>query len=197
MDKIVVNAEVAPALVPDCLTAPAAWTLDLVARVKGKQISDLTAFVLDRPRHAPLIAEIRAAGARVMLRPDGDISEALLASSLDSKVDILMGTGGIPEGLIVACAVKALNGAMLGKLDPQSVEERRAVQDAGMDVRRVLTADDLVASSEVFFAATGITDGPLLEGVQYSAKRARSNSLVLRGETKTRRVITAEHLLRN
>jgi fructose-1,6-bisphosphatase II len=195
MEKIVVAADVAPALVPECMTAPAAWTLALVARVRRKKVSDLVVFVLDRPRHQDLITEIRAAGGRVMLRSDGDIAGALLAVTPNSGVDILMGVGGVPEGLIAACAVKATAGAMLGRLAPQSSEERRAVLDAGLDPRRVLADDQLVAGNIVFFAATGITDGSLLAGVHYHGERANSNSLILRGETRTRRVLHSEHLL--
>lgn len=195
LEKIVVNAEVAEALVPECMDAPAGWTLALVARAKRKAVSDLTVFVLDRPRHADLIEEIRTTGAHVMLRNEGDVTGALLAGMPDSGVDILMGVGGIPEGLIAVCGLKAIGGAMLGRLAPQSDEERAAVESAGLDVRRILTTNELVSGDAVFFAATGITDGPLLSGVQYAGKLARSNSLLMRGETKTRRLIFAEHLL--
>jgi fructose-1,6-bisphosphatase II len=197
MEKVVVDAQVAEHLVPECLVAPAGWTLALVARVKGKKIRDLTVFVLDRPRHVDLIDEIRRAGARVMLRTAGDVAGALLATMLDSSVDILMGVGGIPEGLISACAVKAMNGAMLGRLAPQSSEERAAVEAVGLDIQQILTLDELVSGDNVFFAATGITDGPLLEGVKYHGARACSNSMILQGETKTRRTIFTEHLLGN
>ena len=197
MDKIVVSSEVADALVPECMDAPAAWTLALIARVKGVPLSDLTVFVLDRPRHAHLVDEIRAAGVRVMLRTEGDIYGALLAATPGSGVDALMGIGGIPEGLIAACALKALGGAMLGRLAPQSAEERAGAEAAGLDLRRVLMTNELVAGRMVFFAATGITDGPLLSGVRYDGARARSNSLIMRGETGTRRTIVAEHLLEN
>jgi fructose-1,6-bisphosphatase II len=191
-----VNAQVAAALVPECLDAPAAWTLALVARAKGKQVGNLTVFVLDRPRHADLIEEIRATGAHVMLRTEGDITGALLASSLHSGVDILMGIGGIIEGLITACAVKAMGGAMLGRLAPQSDKERTAIEAAGLDLEPILTCDELVSSDAVFFAATGITDGLLLSGVRYHEGYATSNSVILRGETGTRRLISTEHFLR-
>ena len=195
MNKIVVDAQVAPALVPECLDAPAAWTLALVARVKRKKVSDLVVFVLDRPRHADLVAEIRTAGARVMLHAEGDIAGALMAVLGGSDADILMGIGGITEGLLAACAVKAARGAMLGRLAPQSTEEGSAVHAAGLDARRILTVDELVSSDRTFFAVTGITDGPLLSGVRYHGDRATSNSMILRGETRTRRIIRAEHLL--
>ncbi len=195
MDKIVVSREAAHALVPECMDAPAAWTLALVARVKKKEVQDLVVFVLDRPRHWDLIEEIRAAGARAMLRSDGDVAGALLAATPDTGVDILMGAGGVSEGIIAACAVKAMGGGMLGRLAPQSVEEHAAIKAAGLDTKQILTCDQLVAGDEVFFAATGITDGSLLTGVRYWGNRAKTESLVLRCETGTRRIISAEHLI--
>lgn len=193
MDKIVVNKEVAHHLVEECIAAPAAWTLALVARAKGKKVKDLTVFLLDRPRHRDLINEIRTAGARVMLRTDGDISMGILAAMPSSQIDILMGAGGIPEGLILACAVKAFEGAMLGRLDPQSNAEREALEIAGLDPSQVLKVDDLVRGDEVFFAATGITSGSLLDGVRYEGNYAFTNSLMLRGETHTQRRISTQH----
>lgn len=195
MEKIVVSREVAPALVPECMSAPAAWTLGLIARAKGKAVRDLVIFVLERPRHADLIDEIRAAGARVMLADDGDISGAVLAASPDGPVDALMGVGGAAEGVTAACAVKALGGGMLARLAPQSEEERAAVAEAGLDTRRILACGDLVAGEQIFFVATGITDGLLLRGAHFSGERATTNSLILRSETRTRRTILAEHLL--
>lgn len=194
MDKIVVDRQVANALVPECLDAPAAWTLALVARVKKRAVRDLVVFVLDRPRHRDLVEEIRTAGARVMLRSDGDIAGALLAASRHSGVDILMGVGGVSEGVISACAVKAKAGAMLGRLAPQTPEESHRIEHAGFDSDRILTCNDLVASDEIFFAATGITDGPVLTGVRYHGRIAETHSLILRCETGTRRLIHAEHL---
>ena len=193
MDKIVVDRDAAGALVDECLDAPAAWTLALVARSKKKEVRDLVVFVLDRPRHQDLIDEIRKAGARVMLRGDGDIAGALLAATPGSSVDVLMGTGGVPEGVIAACAIKALGGAMLGRLSPQSESERAAVAAAGYDLRNILSCDELIASDQIFFAATGITDGPLLNGVRYHGDRAETQSMVLRCDTGTRRIIYAEH----
>ncbi|MDA2935235.1 class II fructose-bisphosphatase, partial [Acidobacteria bacterium AH-259-D05] len=165
MEKLVVNREAANVLVPECLDAPAAWTLALVARAKKKEVRDLVVFVLDRTRHTHLIEEIRAVGARVLLRPEGDIAGALMAASPGGKVDLLMGIGGIPEGVIANCAVKALGGAMLGRVAPQSDEEREAVKKAGLDTSRILNCDQLVHADNIFFAATGITDGVLLSGV--------------------------------
>jgi fructose-1,6-bisphosphatase II len=195
LDKLVVDRKVAPHLVPECLDAPAAWTLGLIARAKGKAVRDLVIFVLERPRHADLIAEIRAAGARVMLADDGDISGALLAASPDGPVDALMGIGGAAEGVTAACGVKSLGGGMLARLAPQSAEEREAIAGAGLDTRRIIGLDDLVASDQIFFVVTGITDGLLLKGVSYEGDRASTNSLILRSETRTRRLIFAEHLL--
>lgn len=195
MEKIVVNSEAAHALVPECMDAPAAWTLALIARVKKKAVRDLIVFVLERRRHLDLIEEIRTAGARVMLRSEGDIAGALIAASQAGSADILMGIGGVPEGVIAACAVKALGGAMLGRLAPQSAAELADVQEAGLDTKRILTGEELITSDQIFFAATGITDGPLLSGVKYQGNHAETESLILRAETNTRRRIHAEHWL--
>lgn len=197
MEKIVVDRDVAPALVPECLDAPAAWTLALVARIKKKEVRDLVVFVLDRPRHRHLIEEIRAAGARVALRTDGDIAGAILAALPGTSIDLLLGIGGVAEGVTAACAVRALGGCMLGRLAPQSPEERAAVAAAGLDLDRILTCKEIVRSDEIFFAATGIADGPLLDGVRYQSGRASTHSLVLRGETGTLRRIYAEHNIRD
>src|SRR5512136_2587161 len=192
MDKLIVNRDAAAALVPECLNAPAAWTLALVARVTKKNVRDLVVFVFDRPRHQHLIEEIRSAGARILLRSEGDVSGALAAATR-SNVDILMGCGGVPEGLIAACAVKAVGGAMLARLAPQSAEERAAVEAAGLDTRKIYTCDDLVSGREIFFAATGITDGVLLSGVRYLGNEGHTESMVLRCETGSQRVIQAVH----
>lgn len=195
MEKMVVNADAAHALVPECLDAPAAWTLGLVARVKKKSVRDLVVFVLDRPRHTHLIDEIRTAGARVMLRGDGDIAGALMAASRRSSVDILMGIGGVPEGIIAACAVRCLRGAMLARLAPQSEQERSAILGAEIELGQILSCKEIINSEQVFFTATGIADGPLLDGVRYEGHMAETHSLVLRAETGTRRIIHADHLL--
>lgn len=195
MEKIVVSCEVAEALVPDCMDAPVAWTLALVARATGKPVRDLVVFVLDRPRHRHLIDEIRATGARAILRSDGDVLGALLAATSDTGVDLLMGIGGVAEGVIAACAIKALRGGMLGRLAPQSEPERAGIEAAGLDSDRILSCNELVSSNQVFFAATGITEGTLLSGVRYHGEVAETESLVLRCETGTRRVIHAEHVI--
>jgi len=196
MEKIVVGREAAEALVPECLDAPAAWTLALIARVNKKAVRDLVVFVLDRPRHRDLIEEIRTAGARTMLRSDGDVAVALMAASPHANVDVLMGVGGVPEGVIAACAVKAMQGGMLGRLAPQDAEEQATIRAAGLDANQILTCSELVVGNEVFFAATGITNGSLLGGVRYSGNHADTESLVLRCETGSLRIIRSEHLIR-
>jgi len=195
MEKIVVGAKAAEALVPECMDAPAAWTLALVARAMGKSVRDLAVFILDRPRHKDLILEIQATGARVMAHSQGDIAGALMAASTDANVDILMGIGGIAEGVIAACAVKALRGAMLGRLAPQTAEERAAVKNAEFDTEKILSCGELVKGDNIFFAATGITGGFLLSGVKYHGNIAKTMSLILRCETGTRRIVRAEHLI--
>lgn len=195
MDKIIVGAKAADALVPECMDAPAAWTLALVARAMEKPVRDLVVFTLDRPRHKDLISEIQATGARVMAHSQGDIAGALMAASDDANVDILMGIGGIAEGVIAACAVKALRGAMLGRLAPQTAEERSAVRNAEFDTQKILRCDELVKGNNIFFAATGITGGFLLSGVKFQGEIAKTMSLILRCETGTRRIVRAEHFV--
>lgn len=193
MEKIVVDRRAAHDLVPECMDAPVAWTLALLARVTNRAVRDLIVFVLERARHTHIIEEIRTAGARVMLRSDGDIAGALMAASVGGGADILMGVGGVSEGVIAACAVKAMGGAMLGRLAPQSATERAEVAAAGLDTRRILTCDELITSDQIFFAATGITDGPLLRGVHYEGNCAQTESIILRCESHTRRTIYADH----
>jgi fructose-1,6-bisphosphatase II len=195
MDKIVVDREVAKYLVPECIDAPAAWTLALVARAKQKPVKDLVVFVLDRPRHNDLIEEIRSAGARVLLRSDGDIAGALMAASRDVRVDLMMGIGGVSEGVIAACAIKSLRGGMLGRLAPQSSAELNSIREAGLDITKILSCDELIRSNEVVFSITGITDGVLLSGVSYFGNYANTETLFLRCETGTKRTIHTEYLL--
>jgi fructose-1,6-bisphosphatase II len=195
MDKIVVDRDTAAGLVPECLDAPAAWTLGMVARMKGKLVRDLVVFVLDRPRHVHMVEEIRTAGARVVLRHEGDIAGALSAAA-HGEVDILMGVGGTAEGVIAACGVKSLAGGMLARLAPQSTEELHAIQAAGLDPKAVYACDDLVSGNAIFFAATGITSGGLLSGVRYHGEEAETESLVLRCETGTRRIMRAYHSIK-
>jgi len=193
MSKLVVNREVRDAVGPDLLDAPAGEVLARVAEAKGRRVSDLTVFILDKPRHAGIIQEVREAGARVLLRSAGDVAGALMAARRGSGVDLLLGVGGTPEGVITACAVRSLGGAMLGRLAPQSEAEREAVLAAGLDPERVLTQDDLVGGGDAFFAATGVTDGVLLPGVRYSSDGATTASLVMRSRTGTVRTVHAEH----
>lgn len=196
MDKLVVDRRAASALVPECMDAPAGWTLALIARVKDKPVQDMTVIVLNRPRHHDLIEEIRAAGARILLRDEGDVEGAILAATPETGVDLLMGIGGAAQGVIAACAIKAMNGAMLARLAPQSKEERDAVEGAGLDATRILTCHEIVTSDEIFFAATGITQSLLLESIKYHGSHADTHSLLIRSETGTRRFIYAEHAAR-
>lgn len=193
MEKLVVARDARNAISQTSLDAPLRDTLEAVAHAKERRVNDLTVFVLDKPRHAALIEELRQAGARVLLRTDGDVAGAFMAATPGSGVDLMMGTGGTPEGVIAACGVIALGGAMLGRLAPQRPAERDAIIAAGIDVRRVLTDYNLVASEDVFCAATGITDGVLLEGVRYRSGGATTTSLVMRGRTGTVRTVRAEH----
>ena len=195
MNKIIVDQAVAPSLVSQCLDAPPGWTLALVARAKKRDINTLTVFVLDRSRHQDLVNEIRAAGAHVMLAPDGDIAGGILACTQGTGVDILMGIGGVVEGLLAACAVKAIGGMMIFQFTPASDSERAGIIKAGFNVGKIYNQDELVTTDEVFFSATGINDGPILDGVKYKGELAATNSLILRGESKTRRLMSAEHLL--
>lgn len=195
LEKIVVDRDAAAVLVPECLSAPAAWTLALIARTKKKAVRDLVVVVLQRARHHDLIEEIRATGARVLLREEGDAEGALVAAMPGSGVDVLMGVGGASQGGLAACAVRALHGAMLARVAPQSAEERAAVDQAGLAGDRVLTDNDLVASDDVIFAATGITDTSLLPGIAYRGSHAETHSLLIRAKTRTRRFIQAEHRL--
>jgi fructose-1,6-bisphosphatase II len=195
MNKLVVGREARSALHPGLLSAPVSETLSALAAALRKPLRDLTVFVLDKPRHQKLIVEIREAGARVLLRTDGDVAGALMAVMPNSGVDVLMGIGGTPEGVIAACAVRALGGAMLGQLAPQKPGEREAIESSGLDLDCVLTESDLVQSEDVFFAATGITDGVLMPGVRYTSEGASTDSIVMRGKTGTFRKIQAEHRL--
>ncbi|MFL5576878.1 MAG: class II fructose-bisphosphatase [Gemmatimonadaceae bacterium] len=193
MKKLAVGPEARDAVSREALDAPVAETLRAIGDAKGKPVADLTVFVLDKPRHAGLIADVRRAGARVLLRTDGDVAGALMAALPGSGVDLMLGTGGTPEGVIAACALAALGGGMLARLDPQRDDERAAVAEAGLETGRVLTGADLVRSDDVFFAATGITDGVLLPGVRYGPAGPTTHSLVMRGRTGTVRTIRAEH----
>lgn len=195
LDKIVVDRDAAHVLVPECMDAPAAWTLALIARAKKKAVRDLVVVVLQRLRHHDLIEEIRATGARILLRQEGDAEGALEAAMPATGVDILMGVGGASQGVLAACAVRSLRGGMLARLAPQSAEERAAISQAGLDATRVMTVEELVSSDDIFFAATGITGTTLLPGIAYKGNHAETHSLLIRAKTKTRRFIQAEHVL--
>ena len=167
--------------------------LNAIAKAKGKTVEDLTTTVLDRPRHDDMIAEIRKAGARIRQIPDGDVAAALMTAMPDSGVDVLIGIGGTPEGVLAACALRAMGGEIQGKLFARDDDELRRGREAGYDFDKVLTMSDLVSSEDVFFAATGITDGELLKGVRYYGNRITTDTLVVRGLTGTVRQINATH----
>jgi fructose-1,6-bisphosphatase II len=191
MEKLAGSSEIADLL---DLDRPLGETVGLIAQRKGCAISDVMVVVLDRPRHEAGIATIREAGARVRLIPHGDVSAALLAVTERSPVDLLWGIGGTPEGVISAAAIKCLGGQLLGRLWPRDDHERQAALDAGYDLTRVLTRDDLVAGEDVFFSATGVTDGDVLQGVRYPhAGGATTESLVMRARSGTVRRIMATH----
>lgn len=190
MQKLVVPA---PAKGMVDIDAPVYYNLEQTAKALSKKVEDLVIFVLDKPRHQELIAEIRQAGARIQLHTDGDVAGALMAVDPTSMVDMMMGTGGTPEGVLAACAIKALGGEILAKFDPQSDAERSRVLDFGLDLDQTLTTDELVRDENVFFAATGISGGTFLGGVEYTGTGATTHSLVLRGKTGTIRRITSSH----
>ena len=192
MSKLVTGPEAADAV---DIEAPPRANVAAVARAKHCSSHDVTVIILDRPRHADLIAEVRETGARIKLITDGDVAGAIMAAREGTGIDLLLGVGGTPEGVIAACAVKCLGGIILGKLAPTDDAERGRALDAGHDLDRVLTTDDLVASDDAFFAATGITNGELLAGVRYKAGGATTNSLVMRARSGTVRAITSEHQL--
>ena len=169
--------------------------LKAIAAAKHTDVEDLTTIILDRPRHNDMIAEIRRAGARIRIIPDGDVAAALMTAWPNSGVDVLFGIGGTPEGVLAACALRAMGGEIQGKLFARDEDELRRGREAGYNFDKILTMDDLVSSEDVFFAATGITDGELLRGVHYFGNGARTDSLVVRGLTGTVRQITATHRL--
>ncbi len=177
------------------IEAPAAYNIAAVARAKGCSSSDVTVVILDRPRHERLIAEVRAAGARIKLITDGDVAGSIMAARDGTGVDLLLGVGGTPEGIITACAIKCLGGVIQARLAPRDEAEREKALAAGHDLSHVLTTDDLVTSEDAFFAATGITDGELMTGVRYRAGGAATHSLVMRARSGTIRNIHSEHQL--
>ena len=185
---------------PDCadvidIEAGVAENLRRIAKVKNSDVSDVTVCILDRPRHSDLIAEVRATGARINFITDGDIAGAISAARDGSDVDVLMGIGGTPEGIIAACAMKCLGGAIQAKLWPRDAAEREKALAAGHDLDRVLHTNDLVSGDNAFFVATGVTSGDLVRGVRYRSGTAYTQSLVMRSKSGTIRVIDSYHRL--
>ncbi|MFM9085472.1 MAG: class II fructose-bisphosphatase [Acidimicrobiia bacterium] len=190
MEKIAVGPAAAHAV---DLNASTTENLKAIANATHKALNELTIVILDRPRHERLIADVRACGCRIKLISDGDIFGAIAAASPEVGVDALMGIGGTPEGVTSAAALKGLGGQILGRLWPRDDAERARAEAMGYDFSRVLTVDDLVRGDDVFFAATGVTDGDLLRGVRYDAYGARSQSLVMRSRSGTIRIVETQH----
>ncbi|HET7481519.1 MAG TPA: class II fructose-bisphosphatase [Actinomycetota bacterium] len=190
MEKIVVGEDAADVI---DIEAPAPDNLEKIAKAKGGSISDLTVCILERDRHEQLAKEVREAGARIKFISDGDVAGAISAAREGSAVDVLIGIGGTPEGVIAASAIKCLGGTIQGRLWPRNDDERQLAIDAGYDLDQVLTTDDLVSGSDVFFACTGVTDGDLVEGVRYRGSSARTQSVVMRSRSGTVRIVDAIH----
>ncbi len=190
MEKVATGPEAADAI---NIEASVTQNINAVAKALGEDVDDVTAVILDRPRHEDIIKECRDAGARIRLIPDGDVAGAISTAWADSGANVLFGIGGTPEGVIAACALKCLGGAMQGRLWPRDDNERQAAIDQGYDLEQVLTIDDLVSGEDVFFAATGITDGELLRGVRYFGEGARTQTLVMRSKSGTIRRIDSQH----
>ena len=194
MDKLVTGPEAADVV---DIRLPVAENIRLVAKAKGLRAEDVTVVLLDRPRHEAMVEEIRATGAMIPFISDGDVAGAIMAARPETGIDLLLGIGGTPEGIITACAMKCLGGTIQGQLRPQDDAERQRALDAGLvlDPDHVLTTDELVTGDDCFFVATGITDGELMRGVRYRAGGATTHSLVMRSRSGTIRSITAEHRL--
>ena len=192
MEKLAVGPEAAGAI---DIAAPVAENIRRVAKAKQIDVSDVTVCILDRPRHEQIVKDVREAGARVQFISDGDVAGAIAAARPESGVDMLLGIGGTPEGIIAACALKCLGGEIQAQLWPRDDAERAKVRDAGHDPEQVLTTTDLVRGENVFFCATGITDGALLKGVHYRANRCTTQSIVMRSKSGTVRVIEGLHKL--
>jgi fructose-1,6-bisphosphatase II len=190
MEKLAVGPEAVGRV---SIEASVSENLRAVAAAKRTSVGDLTAIVLDRPRHGELIDEIRSAGARILLITDGDVAGAISTAWPDSSADILFGVGGTPEGVIAASALKGMGGEIQGRLWPRDDDERQRALDLGYDLSKVLTTDDLVGGNNCFFAATGITDGELLRGVRYTSSGVTTDSLVVRSQTGTVRIVRAHH----
>jgi len=192
MDKLVVGADLAELV---DFSAPFEDTMATIARARGKSVGDVTVALLDRPRHVELAGRIRAAGARIKFLIDGDVAGALMALQPESEVDVLVGIGGTPEGIVAACATACMGGAMFGQLAPRDEGERRQILDAGHDPAAVLTTSDLVSGDNAYFVATGVTGGDVLGGVRYSADLAVSQSITMRSRTGVIRLIETRHRL--
>jgi fructose-1,6-bisphosphatase II len=192
MDKLAVGREAAGVV---DLEAPIETNLTRVAQAKGMELTELTVCVLDKPRHEELVRRILTTGARVKFLLEGDVAGAIMAARPGTGVDVLVGIGGTPEGVIAACALKCLGGTMFGRLAPRDEAEQRAVLDAGQDLDRVLTIDDLVRGDNVFFAATGVTDGELLRGVRFEGHEVLTQSLSMRSRSGAVRLIDTRHQL--
>ncbi|TNM36633.1 class II fructose-bisphosphatase [Nocardioides albidus] len=194
MEKLVTGPEAAEVV---DIRYPVAENIHQVAKAKGSNPSDVTVVLLDRPRHDTLVEEIRATGARIKFITDGDVAGAIMAARPDTGIDLLLGIGGTPEGIIAACALKAMGGTIHGRLWPTDDEERQRAIDAGhnLDPDHILTTDPLVTGDDCFFVATGITDGELVRGVRYRGGGAVTQSLVMRSRSGTIRTITSEHQL--
>ncbi|TPG13395.1 class II fructose-bisphosphatase [Pedococcus bigeumensis] len=192
MDKLVTGPEAADVV---DIRLPVAENIKRIAKAKKETVEDVTVVMLDRPRHQKLAAEVRDAGARLRFISDGDVAGAIMAARDDTGIDLLLGIGGTPEGIITACAIKCLGGVIQGRLWPQDDDERQRAIDAGHDLDRVLSTNDLVTGENCFFVATGITDGELLKGVRYRAGGATTHSLVMRSKSGTIRLIESHHQL--
>lgn len=195
MEKLATGPEAADVV---DIRLPVAENIRLVAKAKGSSPEDVTVVLLDRPRHAHLVEQIRATGARIKYILDGDVAGAIMAARPDTGVDLLLGTGGTPEGIIAACAMKCIDGVIQGRLAPKDDDERQKAIDAGhnLDPDHILSTDDLVTGDDCFFVATGITDGELMRGVRYRGGGATTHSLVMRGRSGTVRSIESEHRFR-
>ena len=190
MEKIATGPEGAGVI---DLDAPISENLEKLAKVKGTEVASLTVIMLERERHEQLIKEVRQAGARIKLISDGDVAAAIAAARAQSNVDMLLGIGGTPEGVISAAAIKCLGGVIQGRLWPRNEQERKDAAEGGYDLDKVLSADDLVRGDNVFFAATGITDGDLIKGVEYRGDDAITQSLIMRSKSGTVRIIDGVH----
>jgi fructose-1,6-bisphosphatase II len=175
------------------LDAPIEDNIKALAKAKGSDIDDLTVIILERDRHSELIQSVRETGARIRLITDGDVAGAIMTARPETGIDMLVGVGGTPEGVLAACAIKCMGGEIQGRLYPRNDEEAEEAVKQGYDLDRILTTDDLVSGDDIFFSITGITDGELVEGVKYFSNGARTHSLVMRSRTRTVREIIAHH----